>query len=174
MRWDVARLCLSAGHAATMCAVSRQLLLSATLVVWLVACNGAPRPYLIVHVCVRDDRGFEILRSELAQVADSMHMTYVDGSEWTQRSVERMTTDTVKRSDNTPYLNIQLNRSDGLGVGAGNLGLPGYEVALAFNAGRDHAESVRFANDVVGRLRGHWNVDTVPAGEGAKPMGGCN
>jgi len=60
-----------------------------------------------------------------------------------------------------------------MGVTAGNLGLPGYEVALGFSEGSSGAEAREFANKVVKRLEQHWQVEIVPAGTGAKPMGGC-
>ncbi|MEJ0098806.1 MAG: hypothetical protein WDO12_03310 [Pseudomonadota bacterium] len=100
-------------------------------------------------------------------------MTYVDGSASGKANIELASSDSLKRKDGSSYLNIQLNRVDGQGVGATNLGLPGHQVALGFNSGNDQKDAVRFNGDVLARIGKYWSVSTVPADEGAKPMTGC-
>lgn len=139
----------------------------------LLGCQGAPGPFLIIQMCVQDRQGLETLRHELRDIATREGMRYLDGSEATKNSIEMMKSGELRRNDGTPYLNIQLNRGDGVGIGAGNLGLPGYQVALAFNSGNDRREAERISSAVVDRLGQYWQVIPVPEGQGAKPMEGC-
>jgi hypothetical protein len=61
-------------------------------------------------------------------------------------------------------------------VTAGNLGLPGYQVALGFSEGSNPSDAHRFAQMVVSKLEEHWHVEIVPdpAKSGALPMKNCN
>jgi hypothetical protein len=59
------------------------------------------------------------------------------------------------------------------GMGAGNVGLPGYQVAMGFAEGSNAVEARDFANRVLTRLRQHRGIEVVPAGAGAGPMAGC-
>jgi hypothetical protein len=68
-----------------------------------------------------------------------------------------------------------MERRDGSAVLVGNLGLPGYQVALGFSGGSSLPEAQEFAQMVVGKLEEHWRVEVVPnpAKSGALPMADC-
>jgi hypothetical protein len=79
-----------------------------------------------------------------------------------------------ERADSSLVINIGVLRKDGLGFGVGNLGLPGYQIALGFSEGSGNAAEAReFADRVVKRLEQRWHIDVVPAGQGATPMSDC-
>jgi hypothetical protein len=71
-------------------------------------------------------------------------------------------------------IDVRVMRSDGMAIGATNLGLPGYQVAMGFSAGSNATEAQEFANRTLLRIRQRWLVKSVPAGAGAKPMADCN
>jgi hypothetical protein len=76
-----------------------------------------------------------------------------------------------ERSDGSPVINVGVLRKDGLFVGGGNLGLPGYQVQLGFTKGADDAESRSFAKEVISRLEKRWGVEVLPAGVRCDPKG---
>ncbi|HEX5420686.1 MAG TPA: hypothetical protein VFY39_11865 [Gammaproteobacteria bacterium] len=96
-----------------------------------------------------------------------------DASKHTESDLKGMDYAGKERTDGSPVVDIDLGRRDGMGVGAGNLGLPGYQVALGFSKGRDEAEARVFASNVIAVLEKHWAVHRVPNGQGAMPMEGC-
>jgi len=73
-----------------------------------------------------------------------------------------------------PVINMGILLGDGVGVTAGNLGMPGYQVAVGFSESSKPANAHRFADAVVKRLAERWRVEPVPAGTGAKGMENCN
>lgn len=78
------------------------------------------------------------------------------------------------RDDGSPAIYIQVGLSDGMGLGVGNLGLPGYQVAVGFTRGSDAERSRLLSDKVIERLQGTWQVQEVPAGQGAKPLPNCD
>ena len=70
-------------------------------------------------------------------------------------------------------INIGSEGGDGLGLMAGNVGLPGYQVAIGFSEGRDPAAARQLAARTVQRLKVRWTVKTVPEGHGALPLKNC-
>ena len=72
-----------------------------------------------------------------------------------------------------PFINMGVEGEDGMGLTAGNLSLPGYQVAVGFGDGSDPVRARAFAERVVNRLKTRWDVETVPAGEGAFPLKAC-
>jgi hypothetical protein len=157
-------------------AMSRALLrvrAIAALAFVLCGCAQGTRPFLIVQVCVQNKDGIAQLIGELMSVAESRKMKFVDNSAVTRRDLANVGYASRERADGSPVINIDVERDDGMGVGALNVGLPGYQVALGFSEGSDKLEARRFADEVIKRLEQHWRVETVPPGSGAMPKPDC-
>jgi hypothetical protein len=97
-------------------------------------------------------------------------MSFIDGNASAERDLKAMG---VKTDPSAPVINLGVERKDGMGLTAGNLGLPNYQVALGFSEGSDSAEAHRFADTVVRKVSEHWHVVVVPAGRGALPLVTC-
>jgi hypothetical protein len=136
-------------------------------------CTPGKRPFLMVQLCLRDQRNLALFTSMMKSVAQSENMVFIDRSAATE--VELRSTDRVleKLKQNTPIINLGIQGKDGVGMSAGNLGLPNYQVALGFSEGSNPSEAHKFADVVVKRLEEQWHVETVPAGAGARPMKTC-
>jgi hypothetical protein len=154
------------GSAVRICAL-------ATLALMLCGCWGVKPPILLVQTCVHDNAGAAQLLDELRVVASSSGMQFVDNSSAAKRDLEIVGYSGRERDDGSPVINVDVRRSDGMGVSAINVGLPGYQIALGFSEGSDQLEARRFADDVVKRLEQHWQVEKVPPGSGALPKPGC-
>lgn len=109
----------------------------------------------------------------MQSIAQSEHMTFIDNSAATQKDLESVDHTLEKLHQTSPVINIGVEREDRTGLGAGNLGLSTYEVAVGFSEGSNPSEAHRFADMVVKRLGELWHVETVPAGTGARPMKTC-
>lgn len=111
--------------------------------------------------------------SEMQSLARAENMKFIDNSENTARQLQASGYEAKERTHGSYVINIGVQRSDGMGVTAGNLGLPGFEVALGFSQASDAVAANAFADRVKARLAAHWDLVTVPAGAAAKPLGGC-
>lgn len=134
----------------------------------LSGCGEGKGPFLMVQTCLGDEQNVVLFENMLRAIAQSKNMTYVDGSKSTQK-------DLVDLKVNAGYqlINVGVERDDGIGLMAGNLGLSAYEVAIGFSEGSNPVEARQFANLVVGALKERWRVEVVPQGQGAFPMKGC-
>jgi len=124
-------------------------------------------------MCVQNNAGVALLVEELKAVADSKNMKFTDNGEETKRGLEVIGHPDRQRADGSPLINVGVLREDGMGLGAGNLGLPGYQVALGFSEGSDKSQARHFADDVIKLLEQNWHVETVPPGSGAKASPDC-
>jgi len=70
-------------------------------------------------------------------------------------------------------LDAGLLRGDGMEVIASEMNGPGYQVAIGFSEVDDCAETKRFANSVIGRLRHKWRVDIIDPSYGIEPASDC-
>lgn len=102
-------------------------------------------------------------------IAQLEHMNFLDHSAETKRDLKVI----GALPEQTLVINMGVDREDGVGLGAGNLGLPGYQVVVGFSEGSNPPEAHTFADKVVSRLKTRWNVETVPAGKGALPLKMC-
>lgn len=141
--------------------------------VLLCGCTAGEPPSKLVQLCLNNDEGVFQFKKELMAVAEARHMKFTDNGDALKNDLE-----TVGYAERTQkgvnlVIHVIVARADGTGISALNVGLPSYQVALGFSAGSDHAEAKRFAEEVIGRLRRHWNVEDVPAGTGAKPSDSC-
>lgn len=139
----------------------------------LCSCTPGKPPFLMVQLCLRDEQNLARFTSMVKSIAQSEGMEFIDRSAATE--VELRSTDHVldKLKQNTPIINLGIQGKDGVGMSAGNLGLPDYQVAIGFSEGLKPSEAHRFADTVVESLRQVWHVETVPTGRGAFPLKTC-
>ena len=132
------------------------------------------REFRLVQVCVGNDNGIAELKTLLRSVAASERMTFVDGSARTTQDLSAIARRRGHPVSATPVLNIGVERPDSMGLTAGNLGLPQYQIALGFSKGGDPRAAQEFSDRVVAALGQHWRVEAVPAGRGALPISSCD
>ncbi len=136
-------------------------------------CAPTKLPFLTVQFCVQGRAGVAQLIADLKEIANENHMDFADSSAATARNLAQTGYRGHERADGSPVINVGLLAKDGLFVGGGNLGLPGYQVQLGFTTGPDDAESHRFADQVVAQLKRRWQLHVLPPGAAAKPMADC-
>ena len=128
---------------------------------------------MTIQFCVHDRAGAAELVSDLKDIASLKHIKFSDSSTSTANDLEASGYRGRERIDGSPVINVGVLRNDGLFVGGGNLGLPGYQVQLGFTEGSDRTQSNRFAEEVVARLRRRWPVRALSPGSAATPMADC-
>ena len=147
------------------CMVSTVLI---SLLGMLHGCAPGKRPFLMVQVCLRDEQNLGLFTSMMKSIAQSESMNFIDNSAATQNELA-----SLKANPNSRVINIGVERKDGMGMSAGNLGLPSYQVALGFSEGSSSSEAHRFSDVVVAALKQRWHVEAVKPGKGALPMKTC-
>ena len=153
---------------------SRTVFALAALSLMLSGCtDGKEGPFLTAQLCVQDKAGIVQLIDELKAVAISRGMRFVDNSADTERDLGTVGYAGRERADGSPTINVAVERGDGMGVGAVNVGLPGYQVALGFTEGSDGLETQRFADEVIAKLEKQWQLERLPTGSAALPKPGC-
>ncbi|WP_290887248.1 hypothetical protein [Arenimonas sp.] len=125
----------------------------------------------MVQVCVEDDGGLELFKRTLRSIALEENMRYVDRGEASEKELQQL--DALDRPSGT-LVNVGVIGSDGHSLGAGNLGLNTYDIAVGFAHGRDGSAGVEFSHRVVAQLEQHWVVTPVPKDSGALPNPGCS
>jgi hypothetical protein len=144
------------------------------LAIWLLlGCAPGKHQFMMVQMCLTNEKGVAEFFDAMKSIAAANKMTFLDNSSDTNRELKAVGYAGRERQDGSPAINFGVLRKDGQGAFAGNLGLPGYQVALGFSEGSNPTEAHAFANMVVGRLEKHWQVHVVPRGTGAKPIPGC-
>lgn len=155
---------------------AKSIATAAALIIAAVVLNGCTsgkHPFLMVEMCLSNAQGARVLTDELRSIASAEKLDFIDRSSETERELKTVGYTGKERTANSRVINIGVLRRDGMGLGAGNLGLPGYQVAIGFSEGSNSIEAHQFADRVLKRLGQHWRIDTVPAGTGAKPMVDC-
>lgn len=139
----------------------------------LYGCGSGKRPFLIAQVCLRNAEDLSAFISEMQMIAQSEGKQLVDNSTTTQKELNA-SGHPVEGARTRPVINMGIQRGDGVGLTVGNLGLPGYQIAVGFSEGSNRHDAHRFADEVIKRLGQRWRVESVPAGTGAKGMENCN
>jgi DNA-binding phage protein len=134
----------------------------------LSGCVGK-RPFLLVQMCLGNEQNIALFMSAMKGIAQSQNMTFIDGSKENREALVQL-----KVSPNYRLIDIGIERKDGVGLMAGNLGLSRHEVAIGFSEGSNPAAAHKFADLTVGTLKQRWNVHAVPSGQGALPLKGCS
>jgi len=140
---------------------------------FVAGCSSGKRPFLLVQGCLGDAAGVDAFVVEMTQIARDESLRFIDGSSNVEIELNASGYDGQERTHGSKVLHLGIVRPDGSGVTAGNIGLPGFEVALGFSEGSDAKAAMAFATRVVERLERQWRWQVVPQGQGALPMGGC-
>jgi len=136
-------------------------------------CSPPQKAYLTVQVCLVDESGADQFVEVMREAASVEGLRFVDRSSSTERELSSIRNDGLVRLDNVPTINVGIEGENGLGVTAGNLGLPSNQVALGFTAGSNVANARRLSDRLVRMLSQRWHVETIPQGRGAFPMRSC-
>ena len=142
----------------------------------IAGCGATQHNNRIVQFCLHDTAGLDDLRSVMRSFADAQSMAFIDNSAQTQADLQRIGVDSPPLPEGEPLINMGINGPGGLGVTAGNLGLPGYQVALGFTEGPDAAKGKAFADALVRQLDQRWELVEVPNPDerGAFPLPNCD
>ena len=143
---------------------------SALIAVSVSSCGAGEDPFLIVQVCLENDRGVDDFKKELHAIAAQERMGVTDRSREAERELESLGALNVPKGR---FLSVSLNNERGFGLGANNLGLGSYDVAVGFNLGQDNDGAKAFAERAVARFKQRWPVPVVPSGSGALPNPRC-
>jgi hypothetical protein len=153
----------------------RTLCITVGASILIAACTTAQRNNRIIQFCLYDTSGVDDLRSVMRSFADAQSMTFIDNSAQTQADLQRIGPNSGPLPEGEPLINMGINGPGGLGVTAGNLGLPGYQVALGFTEGGDATKGKEFADALVRELDQRWELVEVPKPDerGAFPLPNC-
>ena len=152
------------------------VLVALILIAGLAGCHRGKRPFVLGVVCLKSEQDFSDFTSELRAIAASEGTKLGDRSAQTQKEMETLG-HPFEGKRTRPVVNMYIELKDGAGLGVGNMGMPGYQVAFGVNAGWGRAEVAhQFADTVVARLKSRWRVELVtdPAHAGAQPMKDCH
>jgi hypothetical protein len=147
------------------------------LAIGFVSLNGcAPgkRPFLQARACLKNGEGASAFASELQSIAREEGVNLIDGSAQTKKNLGTVGYVDRERKDGSSFIYVGIELGDGIGMTAGNLGMPGYQVAVGFSEGSNPARAHRFATKVINRLSSHWRVELVPGEVGVTPMSTCD
>lgn len=136
-------------------------------------CSRAQEEFLAVQVCLVDEGGATQFAEIMREVARSEGLRFVDGSAETRDYLKDVREKGQVKLDHLPTINMGIEGEHGLGVTAGNLGLPSNQVALGFTAGRNATKAHKLADHLVQALSQRWRVQTVPKGQGSFAMSSC-
>jgi hypothetical protein len=125
-------------------------------------------------LCLRTAQDVTAFTQELQLIAKSEGARFIDDSENTEKNLRAVGNANVDKMISRPVINMGVQRTEGIGLMAGNLGL-GNGVAIGFSEGSNSPEAHKFADRVVSQLGQHWHVEFVPnpAESGARPMANC-
>lgn len=139
----------------------------------LTGCTQGERPFLQVVVCLPAPQDRAAFIQVIQAVGVANHMAYLDRSADTEAELKATDHVLSKLGQNSPVMNLGLLEGDGVGLSAGNLGLPDHQFAVGFSEGSNPAKAHRLAEDVVSKLKQKWHVEVVPQGQGARSMRSC-
>lgn len=153
---------------------SRGMLASVVLAGLLCGCGSSEKPtFLQVQLCVENNQGLTTFLNVIKNVARAENMKFIDGSNETLRSYKVFRESNPKFRFVEPVTHIGVEHGDETMLIAGNIQEQSYNIVIGFSEGVRPSEGRKFADTVVGALKQHWPVETVPAGKGAFPMESC-
>ena len=124
-------------------------------------------------MCVVDQRGVAELKSVMRSVAQSENLKFIDNSAQQGSDLKAMGADKLLKRDASFAIDLHIEGKGGMGVTAGNLGLPPYQVALGFTEGSNAAKAHRLKDRLIHALSQRWHVEKVSQRRGALPMKTC-
>lgn len=134
------------------------------------SCRAGERPFLIVQFCLNGNEEVAELRAVATSIAREYRMRFIDNSAGTQDFADSEPLANKVLGKSKPIIDFEVERSDGLGFGVGNLGLPANQVALGFSKGAERSDTDRFYRRVLSTLKAKWKLYKVPDGRGALPI----
>lgn len=137
------------------------------------SCSSHEEPFLNIQICVVDKQGVERFKSTMRAIAKSENLAFIDNSAQQGNDLKTMGADKLLKRDAALAIDVHIEGAGGMGVTAGNLGLPPYQVVLGFTAGSDAAKAHRLSDRLAKALSQWWHIETVPQGKGAFPMESC-
>ena len=137
-------------------------------------CSKPQEAYLTVQLCLQNQNGVEHFLKIMHDTASTEGLKFVDRSAVTEQELNDIRSDKLVKLNRVPTINVGIEGEKGLGVTAGNLGLPSNQVALGFTAGSNAAKAHKLSDRLVGALSQLWRVETVPKGQGVFPMKDCD
>ena len=139
----------------------------------IVVCQGCAGPqeaFQNVQLCIADERGVLELKRIMRAVAQSKNLEFIDNSARQGENLKAMGADKALGRDASRAIDVHIEGENGMGVTAGNLGLPEYQVALGFTEGTNPSMARVLSNELIKALSQRWHVEVVPLGKGAMPM----
>jgi hypothetical protein len=127
----------------------------------------------MVQMCLSNAKGTDEFIAQLKSIAAAEKLKFVDNSSNAERELKEVGYAGHERTGGSRVIDVRVIRNDGMGIGASNVGLPGYQVAMGFSEGSDTSEAHRFADAIIKQLEQHWRVEKVPPGTGALPKPDC-
>jgi len=134
-------------------------------------CTQGERSFLIVQVCLNDRQDLSEFKNLIESVANAEHMQFTDRSDETQRELQSINNPNVHQA--WQAINFGIIGEDGIGLTAGNIGMPANEIAVGFTGVSDLPRARNLANSVVNKLQERWHVETLPEGTAAQGMRKC-
>jgi hypothetical protein len=139
----------------------------------LQGCYKSQEAFLQIQTCVVDQSGVTKLIALMRNIARDENLRFVDNSANVRRELKAIDADNTIERNTASTIDLHIEGKRGLGVSAGNLGLPPYQIVLGFTEGTDRAKAHRLAKRLVSELSNNWHVEVVPQGKGTFPMKSC-
>ena len=137
------------------------------------SCAPGKGPFLMVRMCLSNEQGVAEFVDELKTIATAEKLEFIDNSNNAQLGPKEVGNAGGERTGGSRVIDIRVMRKDGMAIGATNVGLPGFQMAMGFSEGASAVDAQDFANRTLVRIKKRWMVESVPSGAGAKPMAGC-
>lgn len=144
-----------------------------SMTIGLQGCSRNQESFLAIQLCVVDPQGVTQLKSVMRTVAKSENLQFIDNSAQQRNDLKTMGADELLKRDAALAIDVHIEGAEGMGVTAGNLGLPPYQVALGFTEGSDAVKAHQLSDRLVKALSQMWHVEKIPQGKGALPMKTC-
>ncbi len=144
-----------------------------TIAILIEGCSPTQTAFRSLQICVVDQRGVAILKGLMREAAAFERLQFIDNSARQGRDLKYIGADGLLKRDASLAIDIHIEGNGGMGVTAGNLGLPAYQVAIGFTEGADPAKAHRLAARLIQVLAKQWQVETISVHKGAMPMKSC-
>jgi hypothetical protein len=105
--------------------------------------------------------------------AASERLQFIDNSAQQARDLKYIGADKLLKRDASLAIDVHIEGNSGMGVTAGNLGLPPYQVAIGFTEGADALKAHRLAARLIQAPSQQWHVVTIPVDKDAMPIKNC-
>jgi hypothetical protein len=136
-------------------------------------CGQAQESFRSVQICVGNQQGVADLKNVMTTVAQSEGLQFIDNSAEQALELKDIGADKALKRDAASAIDFHIEGANGLGVTAGNLGLPPYQVGLGFTEGDDPSKAHRLADQLLRAMSRRWDVQSIGPGKGILPMKSC-